>query len=694
MTHVIGQSDNQVDWKQKPPISFFFSHSTRYIAIFASSILGVLLITSIWQQISPNNTAQTTQTNKLPGTGIEIKSAHSSLLEERFQTEIVNIALKKLGYEIPKPQQIEYTTMHIALGNGELDYTPVHWEKGHNDFFEEGGGEGTLERVGVISANLLQGYQIDKKTADKYNITNIEQLKDPEIAKLFDSDGDGKANLTGCNAGWGCQKVLDHHLKVYGLEDTVEHDKGTYSALIADTITRYQQGKPVLYYTWTPMWMAGELKVNEDVVWLEVPFTSLPEALGNFTEKDTTAMGKNLGFAIDDIRILANKEFLNENPAAKRLFEQIKIPVDDINKQNELFKKGENNVADIRRHAQEWIQNNQAEFDGWVEEAKKAAQQQSQPVKEQSSSQSSQIQSAHSTLLEGRFHTEIINIGLRELGYKTPEPKRIDHNTLHLSIGQGDIDYTGVHWERLHNNFFEKNGGDEKLERVGVLSSNQLQGYQIDKKTADQYNITNIEQLKDPEIAKLFDTDGDGKANLTGCNAGWGCSLVIKHHIKAYGLEDTVEEDQGSYQALIADTMTRYQQGQPVLYYTWTPYWMAEELKVGEDVIWLEVPFTSLPPEQGNVTAQDTTAPGKNLGFVVDNIRILANKEFMSENPTAKRFFELVKIPADDISAQNKLFINGEDSIAEIRGHAQEWVKNNQTEFDSWIKEARTVAVN
>ena len=52
----------------------------------------------------------------------------------------------------------------------------------------------------------------------------------------------------------------------------------------------------------------------------------------------------------------------------------------------------------------------------------------------------------------------------------------------------------------------------------GVYSDNAAQGYLIDKKTADQYKITNIGQFKDPKIAKLFDADGDGKADLTGCN--------------------------------------------------------------------------------------------------------------------------------------------------------------------------------
>ena len=59
----------------------------------------------------------------------------------------------------------------------------------------------------------------------------------------------------------------------------------------------------------------------------------------------------------------------------------------------------------------------------------------------------------------------------------------------------------------------------------GYLVNGAAQGYLIDKKTADQYKITNIAQLKDPKIAKLFDTNGDGKADLTGCNPGWGCEV-------------------------------------------------------------------------------------------------------------------------------------------------------------------------
>ena len=104
-------------------------------------------------------------------------------------------------------------------------------------------------REGVYVNGAAQGYLIDKKTAEQYHITNVEQLKDPKIAKLFDTNGDGKADLTGCTPGWGCEAVINHHIKAYGLSNTVEHNQGNYAAMIADTITRYKEGKPVLYYT-------------------------------------------------------------------------------------------------------------------------------------------------------------------------------------------------------------------------------------------------------------------------------------------------------------------------------------------------------------------------------------------------------------------------------------------------------------
>jgi len=172
-----------------------------------------------------------------PGAGVEVTPAYS-VLEEKFQTDIINIGLERLGYNVQDAKELEYATMHTDLSNGGIDYTAVHWRKLHEEFFQNSGGDEQLERIGVVVENVLQGYSIDQATAEEHNITNLQDLQDPEIAQLFDTDGNGKANLTGCNPGWGCELVIEHHLDEYGLRDTVEHDQGQYFALMADTITR------------------------------------------------------------------------------------------------------------------------------------------------------------------------------------------------------------------------------------------------------------------------------------------------------------------------------------------------------------------------------------------------------------------------------------------------------------------------
>ena len=338
---------------------------------FALTVLGVTLLSGAiaCQRSTPNTESPSPSSTGLPGEGISVKPVQASVLEEYFPAEIVKKGLERLGYEVEEPEEVTPPILYTVLANEDVDYTTMNWEKIHTQFYEESGGDEKLAKMGVLIADALQGYQIDKKTAEEHNITHLGQLKDPEIAKLFDSDGNGKANLAGCPPGWGCELVIEHHLDTYDLRDTVEHDQGLYIALITDTITRYKQGESVLFFTWTPTWVRQVLKPGQDTIWLEVPYTSLPEEQGEISEEDTTFEGKNLGFAIERVRIAANKEFINVNPAAKRLFELVEIPIEDINAQNLRIRDGEDKQEDITRHAEEWIAENQDTFDGWIEEA-------------------------------------------------------------------------------------------------------------------------------------------------------------------------------------------------------------------------------------------------------------------------------------------------------------------------------------
>lgn len=302
-----------------------------------------------------------------PGDGKTVQPISTGRADHYFQHFVVQIGLERLGYKVKDHLEAQFPAMHVAIGQGDADYTAVHWEKLHIKFFDNAGGEKAMQRVGMLIPGALQGYLIDKATADKHKITNLGQLKDPAVAKIFDSAGDGKAHLTGCNPGWGCERVIEHQLDAFGLRGMVQHEQGEYFALIADTITRYKAGKPILYYTWTPLWVSSVLRPGVDTVWLDVPFTSLPkEQEGQETKLPN---GRNPGFVPDNIRVVANNKFLAANPAAKRFFELATLPIEDVNAAILRLQQGESKVPQIRAHAEEWVKKNEATFQRWVTEA-------------------------------------------------------------------------------------------------------------------------------------------------------------------------------------------------------------------------------------------------------------------------------------------------------------------------------------
>jgi len=339
----------------------------RRVLLFAVLISALILVSCSLQ-------------NKNPGDGVEIRMGQATWDTGWFQAQVLKIMLEELGYEVRDPEIIDNIAFYIFLGQGDLDFWANGWFPIHDRYLKYKDVAGTVMPVGyLVKKGALQGYLIDKSTAEKYNITNIGDLKRPEVAIIFDKDGDGKADLTGCNEGWGCEIVIEHHLDEYGLRNTVTHVQSDYNLLMEETIAHYKGGNPILFYTWTPNWTLSELKIGEDVMWLSVPFSTYPDNPEVFTEIDSLAgcleVPCNLGYQTTDIQVVANNEFLENNPAAAKLFELAKIPLDDIANQNAKMHAGENSPDDLIRHAEEWIEANQELVDQWLFEARSAAQQ-------------------------------------------------------------------------------------------------------------------------------------------------------------------------------------------------------------------------------------------------------------------------------------------------------------------------------
>ncbi len=301
--------------------------------------------------------------------GAKVTAVKTSIAEEAFQMHIVAEVLKKMGHDVEITNDVNYDIAYQTIANNaksdEVYFMAASWDPLHNGKIKGVGGKAKLAKFSKFISNCAQGYLIDKKTADKYNIKYINDLKDPKIAKLFDLDNDGKADLTGCNAGWGCEKVIEHQLDAFGLRGNIEHNQGEYSALIADTIANYKTGKPILYYTWTPYWVSGKLVPGKDTVFLQVTHSANPN-----TDSTKLPNGADYGFNVNHQKIVANASVLTKHKDIAKLFDIIKLDVNDVSGQNMLMANGQNKPKDIQRHVKLWMDQNSAQVAAWIKQAK------------------------------------------------------------------------------------------------------------------------------------------------------------------------------------------------------------------------------------------------------------------------------------------------------------------------------------
>ena len=289
----------------------------------------------------------------------EVRMAKANWDTGYFQAEVYKQALEKMGYKVTEPKAMKPSVFYVAAAAGDLDLWVNGWFGTHDTYIKEA--KGKVKAVGnVMSKGGLQGYLIDKKSADKYGIKTVMDIK--KHAKQFDSNGDGKADMVACPPGWGCEKQITKHFAELGLGDFINPVQADYSASMADAIAKFKNGKSVLFYTWTPNWTVGALELGKDIVWIEVPYSETKAV----KVPNATKSKINMGFGADDIRPAANVDFLKANPKIEKMLKKASIPLADVAAQNMKMNAGEKSERAIKKHASAWIKANQSTFDSWV----------------------------------------------------------------------------------------------------------------------------------------------------------------------------------------------------------------------------------------------------------------------------------------------------------------------------------------
>ena len=248
-------------------------------------------------------------------------------------------------------------------GDGGLDVYPDLWMPNQKEKWAE-----YVDGRKTVVANKTpykgeQALFIPKYVQDEHGVKSIEDLKKPEIAKLFDTDGDGLGEYWAGAPGWASTNEWEIKFKSYGLTELWE------PLIVDDAIFKgqldaaYTKKEPVAFYYWTPEWLhaAYDLVRVEEPAWTEGCQQVFAPA-----EREDWLEASNFACANQDAEIWNgySKTLETRNPAAACFISQMTLEPDTVNEW--ILKLGRESM-DPEDMAEEWVANNKETVDKWVE---------------------------------------------------------------------------------------------------------------------------------------------------------------------------------------------------------------------------------------------------------------------------------------------------------------------------------------
>lgn len=196
-------------------------------------------------------------------------------------------------------------------------------------------------------------------------------------------------------------------------------------------------------------------------------------------------------------------------------------------------------------------------------------------------------------------------------------------------------------------------------------------------------DLKSVHQLADPAMVELFaDPEELGKGRFLNCPSGWSCEAVSTAKLQAYGLTDHyVNMRPGTGVALDAEITSNILQGEPLLFYYWSPTAVMGRF----DLIRLEE-----DPYSDECWAQITDPDGKRdqaCAFPEVEVIYSLNKDFHDAAPEIVEILTKAEFPLADINGVLAYMVDNKVDAAK----AADWFLREKPEvWGAWISpEAR-----
>jgi len=203
----------------------------------------------------------------------------------------------------------------------------------------------------------------------------------------------------------------------------------------------------------------------------------------------------------------------------------------------------------------------------------------------------------------------------------------------------------------------------------------------VTKGSAERTGIKNLKELRNPEMAKQFDSDGDGKGNIWIGAEGWGSTPIERIRARSYGYDATMNLQVMPESAALDAVAAAVTNNENIVFFCYTPHHMFTLY----DLVALQEP--AYDAKQW-VIVQPSPTPGwlekSSAGVAWDtatlNISYAVSLE--ASQPEAAAMFSKVSLSTETLSEMtHALAVEQQDPST----FAASWVEENAEIVNAWF---------
>lgn len=276
---------------------------------------------------------------------------------------IKNVVADRIGGKaelVPGNNAAIFQAMHA--GNGDIDVHPDVWLPNQESFTKKYvDGAGTVG----LSKNSYEGKQsfcVSKKFSEKHGVKSIFDLARPEIAKLMDSDNNGKGEIWVGAPGWASANVNEVKVRDYGLlpfMDPIRAEQSVMQATVGDSISK---NRGYAFYCYSPhaIWFLHDIVRLEEPKYDPAKYVMYqPSDDPNWYEKSKVSSED----ALKQVQVAYSKSLKKRSPVIYEFLQNMTLTADDV---SYFAYQIAGEKRDPDKVVNEWIKKNSTRVDGWL----------------------------------------------------------------------------------------------------------------------------------------------------------------------------------------------------------------------------------------------------------------------------------------------------------------------------------------